>query len=65
MSQEMLEIPFSGIPINLWALLNWLKIKAGQNPFHDIEFWDGDVNILPVKVVKTVKKFLVTGSNKR
>ena len=65
MSQEMLEIPFSGIPINLWALLNWLKIKAGQKPLHDIEFWDGDVNILPVKVVKTVKRFLATGSNKR
>ena len=64
MSQEMLKMPFSGIPINLWVLLNWVKMKAGYKPFHDIEFWEGDVNILPVKVVKTVKEFLATGSNK-
>ena len=66
MSQEMLEMPFSGVPINLWVLLNWSKIKAGQKPFlHDIDFWNGHVSILPVKVVKALKESLATGSNKR
>ena len=58
MSQEMLQTPFRGIPINLLVLMKWRQINLGAKSFHNIEVWDRDVKIL-------LKEFLVIVRNNR